>query len=92
MSQLLWFTPESQRAPQLIAGDGGTELDDMATGFFDGSTLGDKDLVQGWRWQDFGFMTIQPVDAGFVAGVRLLDAPSPATCLSVGPQLACLPG
>jgi hypothetical protein len=64
----------------------------MATGFFDGSTLGDKDLVQGWRWQDFGFMTIQPVDAGFVAGVRLLEAPSPATCLSVGPQLACLPG
>ncbi len=91
MSQLLWFTPESQRAPQLIAGDGGTELDDMATGFFDGSNLGDKDLVQGWRWQEFGFMTIQPVDTGFVAGVRLIDAPSPATCLSVGPELACLP-
>lgn len=92
MSQLLWFTTESHRAPQLIAGDGGTKLDDMATGFFDGTTLDDPDLVQGWRWQEFGFMTIQPVDTGFVAGVRLLDSPSPATCLSVGPQLACLAG
>jgi predicted phosphodiesterase len=92
MSQLLWFTTESQRAPQLIAGDGGTELDDMATGLFDGTNLGDPDLVQGWRWQEFGFMTIQPVDTGFVAGVRLLDTTSPATCLSVGPELACLPG
>ncbi len=90
MSQLLWFTPESQRAPQLIAGDGGTELDDMATGFFDASTLGDPDLIQGWRWQDFGYMTIQPVDGSFVTGVRLLDESSPATCLSVGRELTCL--
>ncbi len=90
MSQLLWFTPESQRAPQLIAGDGGTELDDMATGFFDGNTLGDPDLIHGWRWQDFGYMTIQPVDGGFVTGVRLLDESSPATCLFVGRELTCL--
>lgn len=92
MSQLLWFTPESGRAPQLIAGDGGTKLDDMATGMFDGTTLGDPELAQGWRWQHFGFMTIQPVDSGFVSSVRLLDEPSPATCLSVGPRLTCLPG
>ncbi len=92
MSQLLWFTPESERAPQLIAGDGGTELDDMATGFFDGTNLGDPELVQGWRWQDFGYMTIQPVDRGFVTGVRLLDESSPATCLSVGQELTCLTG
>lgn len=92
MSQLLWFTPESKRAPQLVAGDGGTELDDMATGMFDGASLSDPELVEGWRWQDFGFMTIQPIDSGFVAGVRLLDGSMPATCLSVGPELTCLPG
>jgi predicted phosphodiesterase len=91
MSQLLWFTPESKRAPQLIAGDGGTELDDMATGMFDGAALSDPELVQGWRWQDFGFMTIQPVDTGFVAGVRLLDGTNLASCLSVATQLTCLP-
>lgn len=92
MSQLLWFTSESERAPQLIAGDGGTELEDMSTGLFDGSTLDDPDLVQGWRWQEFGYMTIQPVDHGFVTGVRLLDESSPATCLSVGRELTCLTG
>ena len=92
MSQLVWFTPESARAPQLIAGDGGTKLDDMVSGMFDGAAMGDPELVQGWRWQHFGFMTIQPVNGGFVATVRLLDEPSPATCLSVGPRLTCLPG
>lgn len=91
MSQLLWFTPESNRAPQLIAGGGGTRLDDMASGEFDGATLGDPELEQGWRWQHFGFMTIQPIDGGYVTGVQLLDEPSPATCLSVGPRLTCLP-
>lgn len=91
MSQLLWFTSASNRAPQLIAGDGGTKLDDMASGMFDGASLGVPELDQGWRWQHFGFMTVQPVDTGFVTGVRLLDEPSPATCLSVGPRLTCLP-
>ena len=92
MAQLVWFTPESQRAPQLIAGGGGTELDDFSTGKFDGTTLNDPDLEQGWRWHAFGFMTIQPIDNGYVTGVRVLDGTAPATCLSVGPELTCLPG
>ncbi len=92
MTQLVWFTPESQRAPQLVAGGGGTELDNFPSGTFDGATLGDPELKHGWRWRDFGFMTIQPVDTGYVTGVRLLDGTSPATCLSVGPELTCLPG
>lgn len=91
MAQLVWFTPESQRAPQLVAGGGGTELDNFSTGMFDAESLGDPDLEHGWRWHDFGFMTIQPIDGGYVTGVRLLDASSPATCLSVGPELTCLP-
>jgi hypothetical protein len=91
MGQLVWFTPESQRAPQLIAGGGGTQLDDFATGMFNGASLSDPDLVHGWRWRDFGFMTIQPIDTGYVTGVRLLDGSAPATCLSVGPELTCLP-
>lgn len=90
MSQLLWFTEESERTPNLIAGDGGTELDDMATGMFTGSDLSDPELVQGWRWQDFGFMTIQPIDTGFVTYVRLLDGTTPATCLSAGHELSCI--
>jgi hypothetical protein len=90
MAQLVWFTPESQRAPQLIAGGGGTQLDDFESGMFDGASLGDPTLEEGWRWHAFGFMTLQPIDNGFVAGVQLLDESSPATCLSVGPQLTCL--
>jgi predicted phosphodiesterase len=91
MAELVWFTPASQRAPQLIAGGGGTQLDDFPSGMFDGTSLDDPDLVQGWRWQAFGFMTIQPIDTGYVTGVRLLDGTAPATCLSVGPELTCLP-
>lgn len=90
MSQLVWLTPESGRTPNLIAGDGGTELDDMATGMFTGTELGDPDLVQGWRWQEFGFMTIQPVDTGFGTNVHLLDGSTPATCLFVAHQLSCV--
>ncbi len=90
MAQLVWFTPESQRAPQLIAGGGGTELDNFESGMFDGSTLGDPDIEQGWRWRDFGFMTIQPIDNGYVAGVRLLDGSIPATCLTIGAGFTCL--
>ena len=56
----------------------------MATGFFDGTNLGDPELVQGWRWQDFGYMTIQPVDRGFVTGVRLLDESSPEPAYPLG--------
>ncbi len=91
-AQLVWFTPESKRAPQVIAGGGGTELDTFESGMFDSTTLDDPDLSQGWRWRAFGFVTIQPIDDGYVAGVELLDEPSPATCLSVGHQFACLPG
>lgn len=91
MPQLFWFTPESQRAPQLITGGGGTALDDFSTGFFDAASLGDPDIAQGWRWHDFGFMTIQPIDTGYVTGVRLLDGSAPATCLAIGPELTCLP-
>jgi len=91
MAQLVWFTPQSHRAPQLVAGGGGTELDNFATGMFDGASLGDPELAYGWRWRDFGFMSIQPIDNGYVAGVRLLDGSAPATCLSVGSELTCLP-
>ena len=73
----------------VVAGHGAVQTL-AATGFFDASTLGDPDLIQGWRWQDFGYMTIQPVDGSFVTGVRLLDESSPATCLSVGRELTCL--
>lgn len=90
MAQLLWFTPESQRAPQLVAGGGGTELDNFPSGMFDATTLSDPELEQGWRWHAFGFMTIQPIDTGYVAGVQLLDGTSPATCLTVGAEFTCL--
>jgi predicted phosphodiesterase len=90
MAQLLWFTPESQRAPQLIAGGGGTQLDTFDSGYFDGSTLGDPDIDEGWRWRAFGFVTIQPIDNGYVAGVRLLDGSIPATCLTIGAEFTCL--
>lgn len=90
MAQLLSSTPDSGRTPELIAGSAGTKLDDMATGRFDGAALGVPELVEGWRWQDFGFVTIERVDNGFVTDVHLLDGTSSATCLLVGGQLACL--
>lgn len=92
MAQLLSFTAESGRPPQLIGGGGGTQLDDFGTGTFAAGALNTPELLQGWRWQAFGTMTVQPIDTGFVVGVRLLDGSEPATCLSVGPNLACLPG
>ncbi len=90
MAQLVWFTPESQRAPQLIAGGGGTQLDTSRAECSTARDLGDPDLVQGWRWQDFGFMTIQPIDNGYVTGVRLLDGIG-ACHLSIGRAGAHLP-
>ncbi len=92
MSQLLWFTPESKRAPQLIAGASGTELEDMATDTFAGTDLADPELVQGQRWREFSFVTVQPLDTGFVTSVRLSSGTVAATCLSVGGQFSCIPG
>lgn len=85
MAQLLLFSPASQRPTQLVAGAGGTALDDMPSGMFDGSNFADPDLVQGWRWHDFGFLSIRPTDGGFITCVWLLDQADPASCLAVVP-------
>lgn len=83
MAQLLLFSLESQRPPQLISGGGGTLLDNMTTEMFAAGSLGDSDLSQGWRWQNFGFLTLRPASDGFISCVWLLDTESPASCLAV---------
>jgi len=83
MAQLFLFTPASQRPPQLVSGGGGTMLDTMATEMFAPGSLGDPDIVQGWRWQAFGFLSIRPVSEGFISCVWLLETTSPASCLAV---------
>jgi hypothetical protein len=90
MAQLLWFTEGSELPAEIVAGNGGTMLEWFEDGAFTGEDLGDETLIEGLRYKHFGFVTLEQVDVGWVATVRMIDGTQPASCLVADKTMACV--
>ena len=73
LAELLIFDPAAARPPQLIVGNGGTTLDRNYTESLTGLALDDAALATGQTIEQFGFLTLERTDAGWVATERDLN-------------------
>jgi hypothetical protein len=87
--QILDFVNGSGRPVQFVVGNSGTELDHNITASLGGMELDDKELAFAEIIERFGFMTLEPVDAGWVATERGVDGSAGISCLVLGKSAAC---
>lgn len=89
LAEILDFKNGSGRPVQFVVGNSGTELDRNITASLTGMELDDKELAFGETIERFGFMTLEPVDAGWVATERGVDGSTGISCLVMGKSAAC---
>ncbi|MDQ3654199.1 MAG: metallophosphoesterase [Chloroflexota bacterium] len=89
LAQILDFNNGSGRPIQFVVGNSGTELDRNITASLTGMELDDKVLSYAETIERFGFMTLEPVDAGWVATERGVDGSTGISCLILGKGATC---
>jgi hypothetical protein len=89
LAEILDFKDGSGRPTQLVIGNGGTELDQNTTASLTGMQLDDVELDFAETIERFGFLTLEPVDAGWVASERGVDGSIGISCLLHGKSAAC---
>lgn len=87
--EILDFVNGSGRAVQFVVGNSGTELDRDITASLTGMDLDDEELAFAETIERFGFLTLEPVDAGWVATERGVDGSAGISCLILGKSAAC---
>jgi hypothetical protein len=88
--EALGFNP--RRPPQLISGNGGTELDDPVTTRLEGLPLFDTTVAYGTNGAQFGYFTVLPLGRGWSFTERDVSGAALTTCAAVDLTLTCAPG
>jgi len=94
VAETIAFDETSDRRPQLISGNAGTALDEIPTASPTAGELGDPAVAQAETLSAFGFMTMEPDGAEWIATQRdkngnpLFNCILDATTLSCGPPAA----
>jgi hypothetical protein len=88
--EALGFNP--RRPPQLISGNGGTELDDPVTTRLEGLSVFDTTVAFGTNAAQFGYTTVLPLGRGWSITQRDLTGAAVTTCAAVDLTLTCAPG
>ena len=89
LAEILDFKDGSGRPTQLVVGNSGTELDRNITASLSGMELDDVELSFAETIERFGFLTLEPVDAGWVASERGVDGSIGIACLLQGKSADC---
>lgn len=89
LGEILDFKNGSDRPVQFVVGNSGTELDRNITASLTGMDLDDEELAFAETIERFGFLTLEPVDAGWVASERGADGSIGISCLVMGKNAAC---
>lgn len=88
--EALGFNP--RRPPQVISGNGGTELDDPVTTRLEGLPLFDTTVAFGTNGARFGYFTALPLGRGWSFTERDVAGVAITTCAAVDLTLTCAPG
>jgi hypothetical protein len=89
VGEILDFEDGSGRPVQFVVGNSGTELDRNITASLTGMELDDEDLSFAETIERFGFLTLEPVDAGWVFTERGVDGSTGISCLILGKSASC---
>lgn len=89
LAEILDFRDGSGRPTQIVVGNSGTELDRNITASLTGMELKDVELDFAETVERFGFLTLEPVDPGWVASERGVDGSIGISCLLQGKSAAC---
>lgn len=89
LAEALSFTESSARAPQLIAGNSGTALDNIPTASPTAGQLGDPDVEEAETLSSFGFLTLEPSGLHWTATQRDATGAPLLDCLLALPEIAC---
>jgi hypothetical protein len=85
------FSFADRRAPQFVVGNSGTGLDTALSVSLDGQPLAGTTVANGAAWHDFGYMTLERTDAGWLAALRAADGAAVLTCPVRDHQAVCTP-
>jgi hypothetical protein len=88
--EALGFNP--RRPPQVISGNGGTELDNPVTTRLEGLPLFDTTVAFGTNGARFGYFTVLPLGRGWSFTQRDVAGTAVTTCAVVDLTLTCAPG
>lgn len=79
------------RPPIMIVGNGGTALDDPITQNLPGMTIDGATVTTGKTFRGFGYVTMEPVAAGWKVTVHDVDGRAVNECALAGKTLTCAP-
>jgi hypothetical protein len=77
------------RPPQIVAGNAGTSLDPLLTVSLAGLDVGATTVATGSARHEWGFMTLEQVDTGWLATLRDVDGVALLACTLAARDLAC---
>jgi hypothetical protein len=89
LAETLAFIQSSERPPQLISGNAGTALDNIPTASPSAGELGDPDVEEAETLSSFGFLTLEPDGAHWVATQRNAEGDPLRTCAFDLPEISC---
>jgi hypothetical protein len=89
----LWeaLTFADGRPPQVVVGNGGTRLDPALTIALAGLDVGDTTVAAGSAVHEWGFMTLERTDGGWLATLRDVEGGALLACTLADRDLACAP-
>ncbi|MGH2616475.1 MAG: metallophosphoesterase family protein [Thermomicrobiales bacterium] len=91
LAESIAFEPSSDRPLQLISGNSGTALDDIPTASPSAGQLGDPTVAEAETLSAFGFMTLEPDGANWIATRRDATGTPLQACVLDLPEMACSP-
>ena len=91
LAEAIAFEQSSERPAQLIAGNAGTALDDIPTASPTSDQLDDPTVEEAETLSSFGFLTLEPDGAIWIATQRDATGTPLRSCYLVLPGIVCAP-
>ena len=89
LAETLAFDEASERPPQVVSGNSGTALDDVPTASPTAGQLGDAAITEAETLSAFGFLTLEPDGADWIATQRGADGSPLRGCRLDLPEMSC---
>jgi hypothetical protein len=83
------FSFADRRAPQFVVGNSGTGLDAELSVPLTGLDIAGTTVASGAAWHDFGYMTLERTNAGWLATLRAADGAAVLACPVLHHQTTC---
>jgi hypothetical protein len=85
------LTFADDRPPQLVVGNAGTSLDPALTAALAGQDVGSTTVASGSARHEWGFMTLERAEVGWLASLRDVDGAPMLACEFASRRLSCPP-